>query len=79
MESKGYELVCSRWHGNLKGGIGHRTRSIRPIRASPIASNYWALEERVAEDCALAKEDDYVFFVGGIPPGHFELRRAMKR
>lgn len=78
VESKGYDLFCSRWHGNLKGGISHRTRSIRPIRVSPIASNYWALEERVAEDCALAREDDYVFFVGGIPPGHFELRKAMK-
>ncbi|VDM31174.1 unnamed protein product [Hydatigera taeniaeformis] len=78
VESKGYELVCSRWHGNLKGGNGYRTRSIRSIRVSPIASNYWALEERMAEDCALAKEDDYVIFVGGIPPGHFELRRAMK-
>uniref|UniRef100_A0A5K3FHX5 Laminin subunit alpha-1 n=1 Tax=Mesocestoides corti TaxID=53468 RepID=A0A5K3FHX5_MESCO len=83
VESKGHDLVCSRWHGNLMSGRGggagsSRQRGLRQIRVSPISLNYWTLEERLAEDCAIAKDDDYVFFVGGIPPGHYELRRAMK-
>ncbi|VUZ56348.1 unnamed protein product [Hymenolepis diminuta] len=78
IESRGTELIWSRWQGNLKGGMGQRARGIRTNRVTPIAANYWALEEPMAQDCALAKEDDYVFFVGGIPPGHFELRKAMK-
>lgn len=71
-------MIWSRWQGNLKGGMGQRARGIRTNRVTPIAANYWALEEPMAQDCALAKEDDYVFFVGGIPPGHFELRKTMK-
>lgn len=78
IESKGNELIWSRWQGNLKGGLNQRTRGIRSNRVTPIAANFWTMEEPMAQNCALAKEDDYVIFVGGIPPGHFELRRAMK-
>ncbi len=77
MESKGSELVATRWQGNLMSGDS-RVKGMRQIHTSPIAANYWTLQERLAEDCAIAKEDDYVFFVGGLPPGHFDLRRRMK-
>lgn len=80
VESKGGELVATRWQGHLirGSGIEEGKKGVRPIAVAPIASNVWTLQEALAVDCPIAQEDEYVLFIGGIPPGHFDLRRRMK-
>ncbi|BHF81500.1 hypothetical protein SprV_0802463000 [Sparganum proliferum] len=78
LESKNDTLISTRWDSDLQRSDRAEKSSVRSFRLGR-NETYWKLDKPLAEDCDPTEKDKMVIFLGGLPPGHFELRRTMSR
>nr|VZI50826.1 unnamed protein product [Spirometra erinaceieuropaei] len=78
LESKNDTLISTRWDSDLQRSDRVEKSSVRSFRLGR-NETYWKLDKPLAEDCDPTEKDKMVIFLGGLPPGHFELRRTMSR
>ncbi|VDN11352.1 unnamed protein product, partial [Dibothriocephalus latus] len=78
LESKNDTLISTRWDSNLQHSDRVKKTPLRVLRIDREQSD-WQLDKPLAEDCDANEKDNMVIFLGGLPPGHFELRRTMLR
>ncbi len=78
VESVADSILVTRWNGNLMRTRDAADNTKRNIKISAISASYWMLMEPLVAECPNSPDDEMVMFLGGIPPGHFGLRKRMQ-